>query len=61
MRIIKKSFITICFAILVSSCVGSPFELEPVTIGKDPAELKVSPCACIKLNNQFDVSDLFVS
>ena len=34
--------------VLLSSC-GSYYEPEPVGVGKDVNELKLSPCACIEV------------
>ena len=36
-------------AIALAAC-GSVYEKEPVGIGTDWAELKKSPCACLKLD-----------
>jgi hypothetical protein len=60
MRIIKYLSIVLLVAIIASACSRTGvYELEPIGIGKDPSELKKSPCACIKLENgtRFGVSD----
>jgi len=36
-------------ALILAAC-GSLYEKEPVGIGTDWAELKKSPCACLKLD-----------
>ena len=45
-----KKFLAICALILVgfaiASC-GQIYDREPVSIGYDNNELKLSPCACI--------------
>jgi hypothetical protein len=62
MRIIRLLTMLLLFTVTLTSCSKSGFyELEPIGIGKDPSELKKSPCACIKLENgtkfNFSVSD----
>ncbi|MGD9638142.1 MAG: hypothetical protein AB7U85_03675 [Alphaproteobacteria bacterium] len=43
-----KKFLLLISVFLCTSCIpGSIYEPEPVSFGKDPAELKVSPCACM--------------
>ena len=39
----------IIFMLLVLGACGSYYEPEPVGIGKDVNELKMSPCACIEV------------
>lgn len=44
--------LVILFAILIlAACniLGTYYEPEPVGIGKDVLELKLSPCACIEI------------
>jgi hypothetical protein len=59
MRIIKLLTLFVFVSLAICACTGSVYELEPVGIGKDPSELKLSPCACIKLENgtKLSVSD----
>lgn len=46
--------------LLVSSC-GSYYEPEPVGIGKDINELKLSPCACIEVELIKELPEWFVA
>jgi hypothetical protein len=49
------------FAILVLSGCGSYYEPEPVGIGKDVNELKLSPCACMEVELPKNLPDWFVA
>ena len=55
-----KKLILIFAALLVSSC-GSYYEPEPVGVGKDVNELKLSPCACIEVEMIKELPDWFVA
>lgn len=55
----KKLFLFMMI-ILLSSC-GSYYEPEPVGIGKDINELKLSPCACIEVELPHTLPDWFVA
>ena len=49
------------FAVLVVSSCGSYYEPEPVGVGKDVNELKLSPCACIEVELIKELPDWFVA
>jgi len=49
------------FAILLISSCGSYYEPEPVGIGKDVNELKLSPCACIEVELIKELPEWFVA
>lgn len=49
------------FAILLISSCGSYYEPEPVGIGKDVNELKLSPCACIEIELIKELPEWFVA
>ena len=55
----KKMFLVL-FALLVSGC-GSYYEPEPVGVGKDINELKLSPCACIEVELIKELPEWFVA
>ncbi|MBR2298948.1 MAG: hypothetical protein IJ870_00040 [Alphaproteobacteria bacterium] len=55
-----KKFVLGLGILLVSSC-GSYYEPEPVGIGKDVNELKLSPCACIEVELIKELPDWFVA
>lgn len=48
-RTIGKIVSIMALCAILSACVGSIYEKEPVGIGKDISELKRSPCACMLL------------
>lgn len=49
--------------LFLSGCgmFGSYYEPEPVGIGKDVNELKLSPCACIEVELPHTLPDWFVA
>ena len=49
------------FAVLLLSACGSYYEPEPVGVGKDVNELKLSPCACIEVELIKELPDWFVA
>lgn len=53
--------VILAFAVLVLSACGSYYEPEPVGIGKDVNELKLSPCACIEVELIKELPDWFVA
>ena len=55
-----KKFVLGLAVIMVSSC-GSYYEPEPVGVGKDVNELKLSPCACIEVELIKELPDWFVA
>ena len=58
MKNVFKRFILIVTVFLCTSCMpGSVYELEPVSFGKDPAQLKISPCACIPVETLIGLPD----
>ncbi|MBN2676069.1 MAG: hypothetical protein JXR30_02335 [Alphaproteobacteria bacterium] len=42
----RKLFLLGLAGIFLSSCGGSMYHADPVGIGSDNAEMKLSPCAC---------------
>lgn len=56
---IKKMMICLTL-ILISGC-GSYYEPEPVGIGKDVNELKLSPCACMEVELIKELPEWFVA
>ncbi len=46
-----KTFFLLFIITILAACnfIGSYYEPEPVGIGKDIYELKLSPCACIEV------------
>jgi len=55
----KKIFLGV-FMLMISGC-GSYYEPEPVGIGKDVNELKLSPCACIEVELIKELPEWFVA
>lgn len=53
--------VILAFAVLLLSACGSYYEPEPVGIGKDVNELKLSPCACIEVELIKELPDWFVA
>lgn len=58
-----KKIILFLLVIVLSACslFGSYYEPEPVGIGKDVNELKLSPCACIEVELPHTLPDWFVA
>ena len=58
-----KKIILLIVVMMVSACglFGSYYEPEPVGIGKDVNELKLSPCACIEVEFPHTLPDWFVA
>ncbi|MBR2137611.1 MAG: hypothetical protein IJ852_06645 [Alphaproteobacteria bacterium] len=57
---IKKILIVaVLFLVTACSLFGSYYEPEPVGIGKDVNELKLSPCACMQIDVMKNVPDWF--
>ena len=56
---LKKVILGIAIA-LISGC-GSYYEPEPVGVGKDINELKLSPCACIEVELIKELPEWFVA
>lgn len=56
-----KVLILISAILCVAACslIGSYYEPEPVGIGKDVYELKLSPCACIEVELPKTLPDWF--
>ena len=61
MSIMYKILILACAILGLAAChfVGSYYEPEPVGIGKDVYELKLSPCACIEVELPKTLPDWF--
>jgi hypothetical protein len=45
----KKVLLLILLAVAVAGCGGQIYEKDPVGIGYDQNELKLSPCACMQV------------
>lgn len=58
-----KKIILVIAVLIISACslFGSYYEPEPVGIGKDVNELKLSPCACIEVELPHTLPDWFVA
>ncbi len=58
-----KKIILFLVIIVLSACslFGSYYEPEPVGVGKDVNELKLSPCACIEVELPHTLPDWFVA
>ena len=58
-----KKIILFLVVIVLAACslFGSYYEPEPVGIGKDVNELKLSPCACIEVELPHTLPDWFVA
>ena len=56
-----KSLIVVLFLLVLAACnlIGDYYEPEPVGIGKDIYELKLSPCACIEVELPKTLPDWF--
>ncbi len=56
-----KSAILFLIVFVLAACnfLGSYYEPEPVGIGKDVYELKLSPCACIEVELPKTLPDWF--
>ena len=55
-----KKVLFVVSVLLLSAC-GSYYEPEPVGVGKDVNELKLSPCACIEVELIKELPDWFVA
>jgi hypothetical protein len=57
----QKILLLILVALTLTACniLGSYYEPEPVGIGKDVYELKLSPCACIEVELPKNLPDWF--
>lgn len=56
----KAAFLfLIVFVLAACNFIGSYYEPEPVGIGKDVYELKLSPCACIEVELPKTLPDWF--
>ncbi len=56
----SKKIILFLMLMFLASC-GSYYEPEPVGVGKDVNELKLSPCACIEVELLKTLPDWFVA
>ena len=58
----KKIILFLVISVLSAcSLFGSYYEPEPVGVGKDVNELKLSPCACIEVELPHTLPDWFVA
>lgn len=53
--------LVLLFALIALASCGSYYEPEPVGIGKDVNELKLSPCACMEVELPKTLPDWFVA
>lgn len=51
--------VSLVFGLAACRLIGSYYEPEPVGIGKDIYELKLSPCACIEVELPKTLPDWF--
>ena len=51
--------VSLVFGLAACRLIGSYYEPEPVGIGKDVYELKLSPCACIEVELPKTLPDWF--
>ena len=57
---LKKIFLFMIIVVLAAcNMLGSYYEPEPVGVGKDVYELKLSPCACIEVELPKTLPDWF--
>lgn len=42
----------LALAVLLAGCTGSIYETDPVGVGYDVNELKLSPCACVQVETK---------
>ncbi len=47
-----KKILSIFLLVLISSCSGNMYEPDPVGVGYDVNELKMSPCACLQVETK---------
>lgn len=61
MKMSKNFLLIIGLLLILSACslFGSYYEPEAVGPGKDVNELKLSPCACMQIENIKNVPDWF--
>ena len=58
---IKKAILLLIIVFLAGcGIIGSYYEPEPIEIGKDVDELKLSPCACLQVELPQSLPDWFV-
>ncbi len=53
----KKLLLIGFVGVFLSSCGGSMYHRDPVGIGTDNAEMKLSPCACILVVQDNDLTN----
>lgn len=44
-----KKIMTVLFIVLITGCSGTIYNTDPVGVGYDANELKLSPCACMEI------------
>ncbi|MDR2098967.1 MAG: hypothetical protein LBO78_03000 [Rickettsiales bacterium] len=54
-----RKTIAMIFAMLISGC-GSIHDTDPVGVGYDANELKLSPCACIQVETKPGLPEWFI-
>lgn len=56
----KKLFILLSI-ILISGCSGAIYNTDPIGVGYDANELKLSPCACLEIKTQPGLPEWFIT
>ncbi len=54
-----RKFIALFLLIIVSGCGGTMYEPDPVGVGYDVNELKMSPCACLQIETKPGLPEWF--
>ena len=57
---IKNGVILVIASIFLASC-SSVYEPDAVGVGTDPNEMKISPCACLKIETKPGLPEWFTS
>ncbi len=55
-----KKIFAFLTAIIISGCSGSVYNTDPVGVGYDANELKISPCACIQVETKPGLPEWFI-
>ncbi|MBR4315830.1 MAG: hypothetical protein IKP65_02505 [Alphaproteobacteria bacterium] len=55
-----KRIFALSLLIIVSGCGGTMYEPDPVGVGYDANELKMSPCACIQVETKPGLPEWFI-
>ncbi len=55
-----KKFLSLFLLIAVSGCGGTLYDADPVGVGYDVNELKMSPCACLEIETKPGLPEWFI-